>query len=54
MNQVIGIAVTALLSAVGTAVILALLKATIGLRVTDEEEFVGLDLTQHGERAYND
>ena len=54
MNQLVGLGVTALLSAVGTALILAILKATIGLRVTDEEEFVGLDLTQHGERAYND
>ena len=54
MNQVIGIAVTAILSAVATAIILSVLKATIGLRVTDEEEFVGLDLTQHGESAYND
>src|SRR5688572_2776442 len=43
MNQVIGIAVTAALSAVATAIILSVLKATIGLRVTDEEEFVGLD-----------
>ena len=54
VNQIIGIAVTAALSAVATLVILLVLKATIGLRVTDEEEFVGLDLTQHGERAYND
>src|SRR5688500_7482167 len=54
MNQVIGIAVTAALSAVATAIILSVLKATIGLRVTDEEECVGLDLTQHGEGAYND
>jgi Amt family ammonium transporter len=53
-NQIIGIAVTALLSAVATFAILALLKATIGLRVTDEDEVLGLDLTQHGERAYND
>ena len=54
VNQIIGIAVTAALSAVATLVILLVLKATVGLRVTDEEEFVGLDLTQHGERAYND
>lgn len=26
---------------------------TIGLRVSEEEEYVGLDLSQHGERAYN-
>ncbi len=53
-NQVIGVVVTAALSAVATFLILAVLKATIGLRVTDEEEVIGLDLTQHGERAYND
>ena len=54
VNQLIGVGATALLSVIGTALILIVLKATIGLRVTDEEEFVGLDLTQHGERAYND
>jgi Amt family ammonium transporter len=54
VNQIIGVAVTAALSAIATAIILAVLKATIGLRVTEEEEFVGLDITQHGERAYND
>lgn len=54
MNQLIGVAVTAVLSAVGTALILTVLKATIGLRVAEEDEDVGLDLTQHGERAYND
>jgi Amt family ammonium transporter len=54
MNQLIGIAVTAILAAVATLLILLVLKATMGLRVSQEEEFVGLDLTQHGERAYND
>jgi ammonium transporter, Amt family len=54
VNQIIGIAATAALSAVATFLILAVLKATVGLRVTEEEESVGLDLTQHGERAYND
>ena len=29
-----------------------ILKATIGLRVKEEEELVGLDISQHGERAY--
>jgi len=46
--------VTALLAALATWIILAILRATIGLRVTREEEFAGLDLTEHGERAYND
>lgn len=53
-NQLIGIVVTAALSGLVTLVILSILKATIGLRVSDEEEFVGLDLSQHGESAYND
>ena len=54
VNQAIGIVVTVALAAVGTFLILAVLKATVGLRVSDEEEVLGLDLTQHGERAYND
>lgn len=35
-----------------TAVILFVLKYTIGLRVSEEEEEQGLDLSQHGEEAY--
>jgi Amt family ammonium transporter len=53
-NQIIGILCTVLLSGVMTFIILQIVKATVGLRVSDEEEFVGLDLTEHGERAYND
>ena len=32
--------------------LLKLVDATIGLRVTEDEEEIGLDLTQHGERGY--
>ena len=53
-NQVIGVLVTAAFSAIATFIILKLINATIGLRVTPEEEHSGLDLTQHGESAYND
>ena len=35
-----------------TAVILVALKYTIGLRVSEQEEEEGLDLSQHGEEAY--
>ena len=35
-----------------TWVLAKILKATIGLRVKEEEEVVGLDIAQHGERAY--
>jgi Amt family ammonium transporter len=39
--------------AFGISWILAtILKATMGLRVNEEEEVVGLDISQHGERAY--
>jgi Amt family ammonium transporter len=53
-NQLIGVVFTVVLAAVGTFVIVKIISATIGLRVTQEEESMGLDLTQHGERAYNE
>jgi len=34
-----------------TFVIAWVIKQTMGLRVTEEEEYVGLDIAQHGERA---
>lgn len=53
-NQVIGVVFTAALAGLASLVILKLLDATVGLRVDPEAESIGLDLTQHGERAYND
>ena len=35
-----------------TALIMLALRYTIGLRVSQEEEAIGLDLSQHGESAY--
>jgi Amt family ammonium transporter len=35
-----------------TVIILKILNATMGLRVPDDEEIEGLDITQHGEKAY--
>ncbi|MGB0911561.1 MAG: ammonia channel protein, partial [Nitrospirales bacterium] len=37
---------------VGTIIILKIVDWTIGLRVSKEEEILGLDLSQHSERAY--
>ncbi len=51
-TQFIGVAVTIVFAMVMTAIILAILKAAMGLRVADDEERMGLDLTQHNERAY--
>jgi Amt family ammonium transporter len=53
-NQAIGILFTAAFSGIATFLILKLVSVTVGLRVSPEEEHSGLDLTQHGESAYND
>jgi len=53
-NQLIGVLFTAVLSGVGTFIILKIVDAGIGLRVDQEEESIGLDLSQHGESAYNE
>ena len=54
VNQLIAVAVAWLISAAGTTAILKLVDLIIGLRVSKEEEAIGLDLTQHGELAYAD
>jgi len=51
-TQFISVVVTIVFAMVLTAVILSILKVVMGLRVPDEEERMGLDLTQHNERAY--
>ena len=48
-----GVAITIAYCAVATFIILKVLDAIIGLRVTEEQETEGLDLTQHNERGYN-
>jgi ammonium transporter, Amt family len=50
--QVKGAGVTIIWTAVMTTVILYVVKALVGLRVTPTEEEEGLDLSQHGEEAY--
>src|SRR5208337_419873 len=51
--QIIAVAATVVYSGVMTFVIFMILKAVIGVRVEPEDETVGLDESQHGERAYN-
>jgi Amt family ammonium transporter len=53
VTQIIGVAVTWIYSAVVTFLLLKILDATMGLRVNEEEESEGLDLSQHGEVGYN-
>ncbi|WP_020466833.1 ammonium transporter [Singulisphaera acidiphila] len=50
--QVLSVAAAATYSFIVTFGILKLVDALVGLRVTEEEEEIGLDLTQHGERGY--
>ena len=40
------------LAGVGTVIILKIVDAVVGLRVTEEDEVSGLDLSQHSETAY--
>ena len=51
--QFVGVVATMVFAFVGTMVILGILNATMGLRVSDDEEQMGLDLSQHEERGYS-
>jgi Amt family ammonium transporter len=50
--QLVAIAAIAVYAFGISWVLAAILKATMGLRVKEDEEVVGLDISQHGERAY--
>jgi Amt family ammonium transporter len=52
VNQLVGVAIAWVLAIVGTLVILKVVDMTIGLRVSEEDEVQGLDLSQHGEEGY--
>jgi Amt family ammonium transporter len=52
IGQVVAVLVTYVFAIVATFILLKILDATMGLRVTQEEETQGLDLSQHGEEGY--
>jgi ammonium transporter, Amt family len=52
VNQAVGVAIAWGLAIVGTLVILKVVDAVIGLRVSEDHEVQGLDLSQHGEEGY--
>ena len=54
LNQLKGVAFTLAFAGAATFILLKVVDGTVGLRVSEEEENLGLDLTQHGESAYND
>jgi len=51
--QIEGVVATVVLAGAGTFIIIKVVDAIIGLRVTPEDEVMGLDLSQHGENGYN-
>jgi Amt family ammonium transporter len=51
--QVQAVVTTLLWSGIGSAILFALLKYTVGLRPSEATELEGLDIGEHGERAYN-
>ncbi|HXY78046.1 MAG TPA: ammonium transporter, partial [Candidatus Acidoferrales bacterium] len=53
LNQSAGIVIAWVLAIVGTLIILKIVDLTIGLRVKEDDEVQGLDLSQHGEEGYN-
>jgi Amt family ammonium transporter len=53
LAQTKGVLLTIVWSGVGTAIILFIISIIVGLRISVEKEREGLDLTEHGERAYN-
>jgi Amt family ammonium transporter len=53
LNQLAGCAIAWVLAIVGTLVILKICDVVVGVRVSPENEVEGLDLSLHGEEAYN-
>ena len=53
VTQAEAVILTLLWSGIGSAILYFIVDKTIGLRPTEEAEREGLDLSEHGERAYN-
>ncbi len=53
LNQLIAVLISWGIAIVGTLVILKIVDLVIGLRVSEQDEIDGLDLSQHGEEGYN-
>jgi Amt family ammonium transporter len=53
LKQLVGVLATILFAAAGTFLIATALRVTMGLRVSEQQERDGLDITVHGERGYH-
>jgi Amt family ammonium transporter len=52
VNNFLGVILTWVFAGIGTFIILKIVDAVVGLRVTDASEVGGLDVNEHGEEAY--
>ncbi len=52
-RQALAVIITWVIAIVGSFIILKIVDVLVGLRVTESQEWDGLDLTQHGESGYN-
>jgi Amt family ammonium transporter len=52
VNQSVAVLIAWSLAIVGTLIILKVVDVTVGLRVSEDQEIEGLDLSQHGEEGY--
>ena len=52
-SQIVAVVATLLWSGIGSAILYKIVDLIVGLRVTADEEREGLDVADHGERAYN-
>jgi Amt family ammonium transporter len=53
IEQIKAIGITLALAVVGTTIIAYIVKAVVGLRVSEDVEFAGLDIAEHGEEGYH-
>jgi|ETNmetMinimDraft_12_1059888.scaffolds.fasta_scaffold00154_27 Amt family ammonium transporter len=51
--QSVGVIATVIYSGIGSFIILKIVDAMVGLRVSEEEEIAGLDISLHDEKGYN-
>ena len=54
MSQIIGVVAVYAFAFVFSFVVFLVIKMVMGIRVTEEEEYAGLDVAEHGVPAYND
>ena len=54
VTQLVAVVVAYIFAGVGTFIILKILDATVGLRLTPQEELQGMDINEHGEEGYGE